>query len=154
MIPEEMKNCIGLVDPPTIYEVEKGAIRRYAEAVGDDNPLYRDEKYAAKSEYGGIISPPGFFGWSVGEPSVGAAVGQVITAAFNAGHYTILDAGKSYEFFDCIRPGDIIIGTPEVDDIQEKQGKSGVMFLVDIKVTFKNQKGDLVAKAFHNMIFR
>ena len=51
MIPEEMKRCIGMVDPPIIFEIEKGAIRRYAEAVGDDNPLYRDEVYAAESRY-------------------------------------------------------------------------------------------------------
>ena len=59
MIPEEMKQCIGMIDPPAVYEVEKGSVRRYAEAVGDDNPLYRDEEYAAATKYRGIIAPPG-----------------------------------------------------------------------------------------------
>ena len=76
MIPEEMKECIGMVDPPAVYEVEKGSIRRYAEAVGDNNPLYRDEAYASKSRYGGIIAPPGFFGWPVGDVPMGGATGN------------------------------------------------------------------------------
>ncbi len=154
MIPEEMKKCIGMVDQPTVFEIEKGAIRRYAEAVGDDNPLYRDEVYAANSRYGGIIAPPGFFGWVVGQGVIGKGVGQVITAAFDAGNVMLIDAGKSYEFFLPVRPGDTLICSPEVEDVVEKEGKSGTMFIVSFKSTYKNQNGDIVANAYQSMIFR
>lgn len=154
MIPEEMKQCIGLVDPPAIYEVEKGAIRRYAEAVGDDNPLYRNEAYASKSPYGGIIAPPGFFGWPVGEVPIGGAIGKAITAAMNAGYFRILDAGKSYDFFLPVRPGDTLVGTPQIEDIAEKEGKSGPMYVISFKTTFRNQNGDLVANAVQSFICR
>jgi len=154
MIPEEMKQCIGLVDPPAVYEVEKGAIRRYADAVGDDNPLYRDEEYAAKTKYGGIISPPGFFGWPVGTVPMGGAIGKAITAAMNAGYYRILDAGKSYEFFISVRPGDILVGSPQIADISEKEGKSGPMYIISFRTTFTNQNGDVVANAFQSFICR
>ena len=63
MIPEEIKKLIGTSGHPTLYEVEKGAIRRFADAVDDPNPLYHDEEYARKSKYGSMIAPPGFFGW-------------------------------------------------------------------------------------------
>ena len=43
-------------------EVEKGAIKKYADAVDDHNPLYWDDEYAKNSRYGSIIAPPGFFG--------------------------------------------------------------------------------------------
>jgi len=154
MIPEEMKQCIGLVDPPSVYEVEKGAIRRYANAVGDDNPLYKDEEYAAKTKYGGIIAPPGFFGWPVGTASMGGAIGKAITAAMNAGYYRILDAGKSYEFFIPVRPGDILVGSPQIADIAEKEGKSGPMYVISFKTSFTNQNGDVVANAFQSFICR
>ena len=154
MIPEDMKKCIGMVDPPTVYEVEKGAIRRYADAVGDDNPLYRDEEYAAKSKYGSIIAPPGFFGWAVSTTPMGGAVGTVITAAMNAGYFRILDAGKSYEFFLPVRAGDTLIGSPVIDDIAEKEGKSGVMYVINFKTAYLNQNGDLVANAYQNIICR
>ncbi len=154
MIPEKMKECIGMVDPPSVYEIEKGAIRRYADAVGDDNPLYKDEEYAAKTKYNSIIAPPGFFGWPIGETTMGKGASQVINAAFNAGHYRLLDAGKSYEFFLPIRPGDTLIGYAEIEDIAEKEGKSGMMFIVTFKTTYKNQNGNIVANAYQSMIFR
>jgi acyl dehydratase len=154
MIPDEMRECIGLVDPPAIYEVEKGAIRRYAEAVGDDNPLYRDAAYASESRYGGIIAPPGFFGWPVGDVPMGGAIGKAITAAMNAGYYRILDAGKSYEFFLPVRPGDTLVGSPQIDDITEKEGKSGPMYIISFKTTFRNQNGDVVANAVQSFICR
>ena len=68
MIPEEVKPFMDRIDPPIVRQVEKGAIRRYAEAVGNDNALYRDEEYARRSRFGWIIAPPGFFGWPV-EPA-------------------------------------------------------------------------------------
>jgi len=63
MIPDEIKKLIGTSGTVKYYEVEKGAIRRFAEAVNDANPLFQDEEYARKSQYGTIIAPPGFFGW-------------------------------------------------------------------------------------------
>lgn len=48
------------------------AILRFAEGIGDDNPLWTDEAYAANSPYGTLIAPPSFifaclgsvqFGW-------------------------------------------------------------------------------------------
>lgn len=154
MIPEEMKQCIGMIDPPAVYEVEKGSIRRYADAVGDNNPLYRDEAYASQTKYGGVISPPGFFGWSVGEVPMGGAIGKAITAAMNAGYFRILDAGKAYEFFLPVRPGDVLVGSPQIEDIAEKEGKSGPMYIISFTTTFRNQDGAVVANATQSFICR
>ncbi len=45
------KNAIGRASPPFLNEVEKGAIRRFAESLGDYNPIYYDEEYARASGY-------------------------------------------------------------------------------------------------------
>ena len=42
------------------FPVEATHILMFARAVGDDNPIYRDAGYAAKTECGGIIAPPTF----------------------------------------------------------------------------------------------
>jgi len=65
MVSEEVAKLIGKVGDIRIMEVEKGAIKRYADAVGDFNPIYWDEEYASNSRYGSIIAPPGFFGWPI-----------------------------------------------------------------------------------------
>ena len=65
MLPKEITDFIGRRGGVRGMEVEKGAIKRFAEAVGNMNPLYWDEEYARNSKYGAIISIPGFFGWQV-----------------------------------------------------------------------------------------
>src|SRR4030042_6455742 len=68
MLTEEMAEFIGKSIGTVACEVEKGFIKRFADAVEETNPLYWDEEYAAKSRYGLIIAPPGFFGWPVKLP--------------------------------------------------------------------------------------
>ena len=43
-----------------IFPVEATHILMFARAIDDDNPIYRDAAYAAKTEVGGIIAPPTF----------------------------------------------------------------------------------------------
>ncbi len=43
---------------PWVTEINIDAIRHYAWGIGDDNPLWLDQEYAAKTRYGGIIAPP------------------------------------------------------------------------------------------------
>jgi hypothetical protein len=62
-MPDDFSQVIGKSAGVRLFEVEKGAIRRFADAVGDPNPLFRDDEYARNTPYGTIIAPPGFFGW-------------------------------------------------------------------------------------------
>jgi acyl dehydratase len=154
MVPDELKQHIGKIDPPHVREVERGAIRRYADAVGNDNPLYFDEEYASESRYGTIIAPPGFFGWSMQSVPSSEGIIGLMTAMINAGYYRILDGGMSYEFFLPVRAGDIMIASPKVKDVTAKEGKSGTMMVCDFETTYLNQNGDLVAKAYQTLIGR
>ena len=54
------KNAVGRTTPPTLNEIEKGAIRRFAEALGDYNPIYYDEDYARASGFSSVVAPPTF----------------------------------------------------------------------------------------------
>lgn len=154
MVPDELKQHIGKIDPPHVREVERGAIRRYADAVGDDNPLYFDEEYASESRYGTIIAPPGFFGWSMQSVPSSEGIIGLMTAMINAGYYRILDGGMSYECFLPVRAGDTLIASPKVKDVTAKEGKSGTMMVCDFETTYLNQNGDLVAKAYQTLIGR
>jgi acyl dehydratase len=42
------------------FPVEYGHVMMFARAIGDPNPVYHDEEYAASTEVGGIIAPPTF----------------------------------------------------------------------------------------------
>jgi acyl dehydratase len=45
---------------PWCYEVSRDNIRHYAHGVGDDNPLWCDPDYAARTGYGRLVAPPSF----------------------------------------------------------------------------------------------
>ena len=154
MIPEAITQFIGKIDPPHVREVEKGAIRRYADAVGDDSPLYRDEEYARESRYGGVIAPPGFLGWPMKSVPALESVMGLMSAIVNAGYYRILDAGMSFEFFLPVRPGDVLIASPKILDVVEKEGKSGTMIMCHFETTYMNQNGDTVARSYQKVICR
>ena len=51
---------VGLRSEPVKNTVERGAVRRFAEAIADPSPLYLDDEAAARSRYGRIIAPPTF----------------------------------------------------------------------------------------------
>src|SRR5690349_14896865 len=47
------------------------AILRFAEGIGDDNPLWTDAEYAASTRFGGIVAPPSFIFACLGSIQVG-----------------------------------------------------------------------------------
>lgn len=154
MISEEMRQFIGRLDPPHVKVVERGSIRRYAEAVGDDDPLYHDREYARELGYADIVAPPGFFGWTVGTVPPLEAVMGLMTAVVSAGYHRILDAGMSFDFFLPVRAGDVLIASPRVADVVEKEGKRGTMIMCSFETTYMNQNGDVVAKSYQKVICR
>ncbi|MDQ4127138.1 MAG: MaoC family dehydratase N-terminal domain-containing protein [Actinomycetota bacterium] len=51
---------VGLRSEPVRNLVERGAVRRFAEAIADPCPLYIDEGAARESRYGRLLAPPTF----------------------------------------------------------------------------------------------
>jgi len=145
---ETLRGLIGVKTDPGFNEVERGAIRRYAEAVGNPNPIYSDVEYAKKSRYGQIIAPPGFFGWpKVVNTGAMEVMGPVFGAVFEAGLIRILDGGIEYEFFLPVRAGDTLTWFARFADAKVRDGKSGKMVFLTMEINYINQNGDVVAKA-------
>ena len=51
---------IGSGSEPVENPVERVAVRRFAEAIGQPHPVYTDPDYARSSRYGALIAPPTF----------------------------------------------------------------------------------------------
>jgi acyl dehydratase len=49
---------VTISEPPYLTQASFDAIRRWAMATGDRNPLYLDPVYASRSRFGGVIAPP------------------------------------------------------------------------------------------------
>lgn len=158
MLPEEVAKLIGKVGDTAILEVEKGAIKKLADAVGDSNPLYWDDEYARASRYGATIAPPGFFGWPVkwkgNMPLLLPLRREVVDTIANAGYSRILDAGIEYDFFHPVYAGDILAAVPKVISITERETKGGKMLFSVIEITYLNRNADVVAKARQTLAHR
>ena len=158
MIPQEIAQLIGKTGETAIFEVEKGAIKKLADAVGDRNPLYWDEECARNSRYGSIIAPPGFFGWPAkwerAMPFFSEIRQDVVDTISKAGYSRLLDGGIEYDFFHPVRAGDTLAALSKVKDIYERESKAGKMFFSIIEITYTNQNGDVVAKARQTLVAR
>ena len=49
---------VEIKEPPHLTEVTRDAIRHWAWATGDRNPLFLDDEHAKRSSHGGLIAPP------------------------------------------------------------------------------------------------
>ena len=134
---EEMRRqTIGLEGAPTFTEVEKGAIIKFAEAIGDDNPVFNDEAAARESQYGGLVAPPTFLrSMQSSRPDL----------PFDLPFDRRLDGGSEWEYFHPIRPGDIIKSVARIEDISERPGRLGLMIIMTTVVTYTNQFGQVAA---------
>ena len=93
--------------------ITKDVIKNFALNIGDNNPLYLDEEYAAKTVWKGIIAPFGAFVRYLAETGTFAR-GNVVEGQ------TFLYGGTEYEFFDVIRPGDEFTLSDEFMGVKEK----------------------------------
>jgi acyl dehydratase len=58
----DLRQLIGIPIEDTLepwcHEATRDNIRHWAHGIGDDNPLWCDPAYAAKSRYGRLVAPP------------------------------------------------------------------------------------------------
>lgn len=142
VITDEMKKVIGVESEPTTIEVEKEPIRRFAEAIGDPNPVYYDVDHARKLGYRSIIAPPGFhpqYCFPL-KKSKAVAEGPRVRSPFTRS----LNGGNEYEFFQPIQAGDVLTMTTRVSDIYERDGRMGKMLFIVTENVFRNQKKEMV----------
>ncbi len=143
LITEATRKFIGAESEPVSLEIEKGHIRRFAEAIQDTNPLYQDEVKARASRYGGIIAPPAFL----------RALRMVLPKVdLDLPLTRLLDGGSDWEYFQPIRAGDTITAITRLTDLREREGKAGRMVFVVHETTYTNQLGQVVAKQRSSMI--
>lgn len=158
MVPDELTRLIGKTGDVVIMQVEKGAIRKLADAVGDPNPLYWDEDHSRNSRFGAMVAPPGFFGWPTAWPEMGPTFSkireEVLTAMTKAGFARGLDGGIEYDFFEPVRAGDTLAALPRIFDVFERDSKGSKMMFSVTETTYTNQNGTLVAKARQTLIHR
>ena len=140
---EMRQQAIGLESSPFTTDVEKGAIIKFAQAIGDENPIFNDEAEARKSKYGGLVAPPTFL------RSMGS---YRVPLPFELPFDRMLDGGSEWHYFHPVRPGDRITVVARIENINERTGRLGVMIITNTVTTYTNQLDQVVATQTSNGI--
>jgi acyl dehydratase len=136
-VTEEATRQIGKAGEARTIEVERGAIRRFAEAIGDPNPVFNSEHEARQAHPVGMIAPPTFCrSLSAAIPDVKLDMGESFRG---------LDGGSDWEYFEPIRPGDRITVQTKIADLRESAGRLGAMVFITTETSYTNQFGTVCA---------
>lgn len=152
MIPEDIRNLVGKPFGKTVFDIEKESVKRFADAVGDPNPLYTDLVYAASTGYGSLIAPPGYLSspWYWGdsrdtEHNTITGLGDIIKVLIDAGYTQTFDSGIEYEFFEPVKVGDTITAEYRVKNIAERGKADEKAIFLFTESVYTNQAGKTVA---------
>ncbi|MFH0768659.1 MAG: MaoC family dehydratase N-terminal domain-containing protein [Chloroflexota bacterium] len=143
----ERKKGIGVVLPPTgrWKEASLESITRFAEGIGDHNPLWIDEEYARKSRFKMITAPP-IFPYSVTIGSGVSGNGNIPDRRMSTIYFPTNYAGADWEFFRPIWIGDKICIKEQVGGVVRKVSKRiGPILFCSGLTSFFNQRQELVA---------
>ncbi len=130
---------IGATAEPWCYEATRDNIRHYAHGIGDDNPLWCDPEYAAKTNHGTIIALPSFLystsrivsGYVGGLPGVHA-----------------MWSGSNWTWHQHAKRNDVISTEAYLKDLVEHDTRfAGKAIQQTYHVDFFNQTGDKLAEA-------
>lgn len=134
VISEELQGLLNVEFGPEVYEVEKGMVKRFAEAIGDPNPLWRE------------LAPPTFPTALV--PT--ELLHKMVTA--RSPLKRLLNGGNELEYFQPIRVGDVISVTARLERLRKMEGKEGTTLFMVVAITYKNERGELVAKGRNTFV--
>ncbi|MFE8699429.1 MaoC family dehydratase N-terminal domain-containing protein [Cytobacillus sp. FJAT-54145] len=102
-------------------QVERGAVKRFADSIGDSHPIFIDEEVGKNSRYKNNIAPPTF-------PRV-FDYGSI--EGLNLPNKGLIHGEQTYHYERPLLVGEDVLCYSEIKDYYEKEGKAGKMgFLV------------------------
>ena len=141
------QSFVGRVYPPTEpYEVGREKIREFADAIGDQNPVYRDAAAAAAFGYTDVIAPPTFAiilsmragAQVIGDPALGLDYSKVVHGE------------QSFTYTRPIQAGDVLQVTASVESIRAAAGND----LITTRGDVTTADGEIVVTAFATLVAR
>jgi acyl dehydratase len=154
LITPEIQAMVGQeTDLPGSVIIDQSCIERYAEAVGDLNPLYLDQDYARKTDYGRTIAPPTLVFDLIPTFTDLGDDGRDLTRVTLPG-LRLARGGNEYQFFEPALPGDVVKQKRKIVDIYERDSKKlgKIMFMI-YDTTYTNQQGKLLSINRETMMF-
>jgi acyl dehydratase len=136
------RDFIGRAFPPSEpYEVSRVKIKEFADAIGDPNPVYRDQDAAKAAGHPDVIAPPTFpivislTGGSLADPELGINWAMVVHGE------------QRFEYGRPLHAGDVVVTESTIGGIRS----IGRNERLDIQTVITTVDGEYVCTA-HNVL--
>lgn len=137
--------------PPTSFsqaalnEIERGAIRRFAEALGETNPIYFDEKVAKAQGFRDVVAPLLF--------PLALRSARTLTP-IAAPNRTVLVSEQQVEQLLPICAGDQIAVSTRILETSSRPGNAGPIEFIQLEDEGRTPQGQIVFRVRRSLIVR
>jgi acyl dehydratase len=140
------QDAVGKEWPGAEFGVEADHIRQYANAVGEESPLYQDPDAAREAGFRDLVAPP-MFCVVYSTPAMGPAL---LDPEVEMNFATMVHGGQEFEWGEPVCAGDVITTTVRCKDISERNGMGFYVF----ESTSTNQDGAQTVRGIWTNIVR
>ncbi len=139
------------------FEVTARDIKRFAQAIGEPNPVHFDEAAAHAAGYETIVAPPLFCQVMTFEDlplDQLPADGSPAELAVPLPAERTVGGGSEYRVHRLVRAGEVVTVTTVLRDVTVKSGKSGPFFVVAVETEFADSNGHPIASELATYVKR
>lgn len=140
------KKFIGKKYPAVEYEVSFEAVRLYAQATGQESPIFNDRRTGLNSEYHGCLAPPCFASY----PDGISTRQMFFDTELNLDFEHLVHGEQDYEFLKPVVCGDILTITGSIENIIGR-GDNDILIY---RTEHVNQRGELVTVSKGTFVIR
>lgn len=115
--------------PPFSIEVERGKVREFLQAIGDESAAHRGDDAPLPPTF-----PTVFMFWGAG--GLEGNLRELGVEIWN-----VLHAEQEYQYHAPIRVGDTVTGRTRITDVYDRRGSTGALNFVEFTTEYTNQDG-------------
>jgi len=138
---------VGKTFPPSApYEVSRVKLAEFADAIGDQNPLYRDRSAAQAAGFPDVIAPPTF-------PiviSMASSARALAAPGLNVNYAMVVHGEQRFEYARPLRAGDVVTAQVTISDIRDVGRNS----LLTTTTQISTLDGEHVCTAYSTLVER
>ncbi len=136
---------VGRESRPGTSEVEKGAIRRFAQALGETNPIYFDEAAARAAGFRSVVAPPAF--------AATLQPGSDLIHELTQGKQ-VLQAEQHFDFARPLVAGDVVTVRARLAELTPRPTPTGMTEAVVLEHEGKDGAGEIVFRSRTMLVLR
>jgi acyl dehydratase len=153
---------IGVEHVEELGEVSAVLIKRYAAAVGDTNPLYRDAEYARAHGYADVVAPPNFITavitWTPGAPydrlREDGTEADTHLPGVPASGVRVMGGGEEMVFKRPVIAGTFVTRVTVLADLSERESSGGPMLVVHYRDDYRDGDGESLLETVRTVLLR